>query len=270
MRVFTKPAPGVNATAAPERPHDRDPGADLDAHRGDGTHGRRPTRPRCIGVWTTASRQQVRLCDDRQRPERQQRPVPGLAARQPALQRGARPARAEGLLEHAAAVRRQRFASNVAHPELAGLLPGALPGRVPEPGGADKSGAARADLVAILLTGHPDRHRPGLPELHRPGAGRHAPAEHGDPAEPKTPNILGLVGGDLAGFPNGRRVFDDVVTIELRAIAGVTYPLVDQDLHPRRGGGRWSPTADRPGVPDGYLSHFPYLGVPHGGFSTPS
>jgi hypothetical protein len=31
-------------------------------------------------------------------------------------------------------------------------------------------------------------------------------------------------GGDLAGFPNGRRVFDDVVTIELRAIAGLTYP----------------------------------------------
>jgi Domain of unknown function (DUF4331) len=27
----------------------------------------------------------------------------------------------------------------------------------------------------------------------------------------KSPNILGVVGGDLAGFPNGRRVFDDVV-----------------------------------------------------------
>ncbi len=42
-----------------------------------------------------------------------------------------------------------------------------------------------------------------------------------------TPNILGLLGGDVAGFPNGRRVFDDVVTIELRALAGVTYPLVN-------------------------------------------
>ena len=28
------------------------------------------------------------------------------------------------------------------------------------------------------------------------------------------------LGGDLAGFPNGRRVFDNVVTIELRAVAG--------------------------------------------------
>ena len=36
------------------------------------------------------------------------------------------------------------------------------------------------------------------------------------------PNNLGVVGGDLAGFPNGRRVADDVTTVELWAIAGVT------------------------------------------------
>ena len=48
------------------------------------------------------------------------------------------------------------------------------------------------------------------------------------PASSSTFSTLGLVGGDLAGFPNGRRVIDDVVTIELRAIAGVVYPLVDK------------------------------------------
>ena len=41
-----------------------------------------------------------------------------------------------------------------------------------------------------------------------------------------------MVGGDPAGFPNGRRVFDDVVTVELRAIAGVTVPLVDKSFTP--------------------------------------
>ena len=40
------------------------------------------------------------------------------------------------------------------------------------------------------------------------------------------------LGGDLAGFPNGRRVDDDVVTIELRAIAGLTIPLVDSSYTP--------------------------------------
>ena len=34
------------------------------------------------------------------------------------------------------------------------------------------------------------------------------------------PNNIGLIGGDAAGFPNGRRLADDVVTIELQAIAG--------------------------------------------------
>ena len=46
------------------------------------------------------------------------------------------------------------------------------------------------------------------------------------------PNNLGLVAGDAAGFPNGRRIDDDVVTIELRAIAGLTIPLVDPSYTP--------------------------------------
>jgi hypothetical protein len=36
------------------------------------------------------------------------------------------------------------------------------------------------------------------------------------------PNPLGVLGGDVAGFPNGRRLVDDVVDIELRAVAGAT------------------------------------------------
>ena len=34
-------------------------------------------------------------------------------------------------------------------------------------------------------------------------------------------NDLGVLGGDTAGFPNGRRPFDDVVTITLRAVAAL-------------------------------------------------
>ena len=47
-----------------------------------------------------------------------------------------------------------------------------------------------------------------------------------------TENPLGLVAGDAAGFPNGRRLGDDVVTIELRAVAGLTIPLVDPSFTP--------------------------------------
>jgi hypothetical protein len=78
---------------------------------------------------------------------------------------------------------------------------------------------------------------------------------------------LGLLGNDLAGFPNGRRLTDDVVTIELMAVAGATIPLVDKTF---------TPDADvsvvNQGVtasPRSYQAGFPYLADPHGGFSNP-
>ena len=86
------------------------------------------------------------------------------------------------------------------------------------------------------------------------------------PARRGAAKPLGLIGGDPAGFPNGRRVFDDVVTVELRAIAGVTYPLVNKS---------YTPDAAASLVTDGlgangtrYLPHFPYLGTPVGGYQT--
>jgi len=54
------------------------------------------------------------------------------------------------------------------------------------------------------------------------------------PPTTHAPSNLGLIGMDPAGFPNGRRVFDDVTTIELRAIAGVTFALADSSSPPTR------------------------------------
>ena len=113
-----------------------------------------------------------------------------------------------------------QFAKYVARPELATLLPVLYPGVFPNLAALD---ADRADLLAILLHRDPRRDDPWLPELHRDDAGRHAAAQRGDPAD-RQPDINGILGGDLAGFPNGRRVFDNVVAIELRAVAGATYP----------------------------------------------
>jgi hypothetical protein len=38
---------------------------------------------------------------------------------------------------------------------------------------------------------------------------------------------LGVLGGDACGFPNGRRLSDDVVEIELLAVAGAAYQVLD-------------------------------------------
>lgn len=41
------------------------------------------------------------------------------------------------------------------------------------------------------------------------------------------PSRLGVLGGDACGFPNGRRLADDVVEIELLVVAGAAYPVLD-------------------------------------------
>jgi hypothetical protein len=154
------------------------------------------------------------------------------------------------------------FLKYVEHPELAKLLPVLYPGVFPNLAAYTKK---RADLVAILLTGIPKGIVPGfqnstgkvLADMMRLNVAI-------PPAS--SPNPLGVVGGDLAGFPNGRRVFDDVVTVELKAIAGATIPLVDSDYTPDGAVG----AVDQGITPDPsrYQSTFPYLGTPHDGYSA--
>ena len=84
----------------------------------------------------------------------------------------------------------------------------------------------RNDLVAIFAT--------GIPEHSITGPGYTTFLSDGQPHEYLRLNVaipptaiamqsrLGLLGGDIAGFPNGRRPVDDVVDIALRAVAGGT------------------------------------------------
>jgi Domain of unknown function (DUF4331) len=157
-----------------------------------------------------------------------------------------------------------RFASYVEHPELAKLLPVLYPGVFPNLAGLS---AARADLVAILLTGLPSGIVPGFQNYTGKTLADMLRLNVAIPPA-KKPNPLGVVGGDLAGFPNGRRVADDVVTIELRAIAGITYPLVNPKYTPDAAASAVSENLQPPA--GRYQASFPYLGTPHDGFDTPS
>jgi Domain of unknown function (DUF4331) len=74
------------------------------------------------------------------------------------------------------------------------------------------------------------------------------------PTPPGSPTVsrLGLLGGDPAGFPNGRRLFDDVTDIMLRAVAGVFNPSFNIFPNNRMGDGA--------NVNDAfYRTAFPYL-----------
>lgn len=156
----------------------------------------------------------------------------------------------------------KHFAKYVNHPELARLLPALYPGVFPNLKAYHKP---RADLNAILLT--------GIPKGIVGGFQNYTGAVEADmlrlnvaipPAS--SPSVYGVLGGDLAGFPNGRRIGDDVVAIELRAVAGVTIPLVDPSFTPDAAAGVLTDgTTDTNG---GTTNTFPYLGNPGGGYQT--
>jgi hypothetical protein len=162
--------------------------------------------------------------------------------------------------------RDREFARFVARPELARLLPTLYPGVFPRL--ATLNNTDRADLLAILLTGIPS----GLIDGFQNFTGRTQADElRLNVAIPpsRNPNRLGLIGGDLAGFPNGRRVADDVVTIELRAVAGATYPLVNSSFQPDDAVAQIEDgTFNNPGRQ--FLDRFPYLGVPYSGYDVPA
>ncbi len=158
-----------------------------------------------------------------------------------------------------------QFANFYAHPELAVLLPILYPGVFPNLAAYSKP---RADLEAILLTGIQKGIIPGFQNFTGTTQADFLRLNMAIPPT-ATPNILGILGGDLAGFPNGRRVFDDIVAVELRAIAGVTIPLVDPSFTPD-GAASLVNDFSPPAIPNGvrYEKQFPYLGEPFDGFDS--
>ena len=109
-----------------------------------------------------------------------------------------------------------QFASYVADPQLAQLLKAVFGISIPP--------APRNDLVAIFATGIPVNAvtGPNYTTFLSDGKPHEMMRLNVAIAPSSSPSRLGLLGGDVAGFPNGRRVFDDVTDIELRAVAGGT------------------------------------------------
>jgi hypothetical protein len=132
----------------------------------------------------------------------------------------------------------------------------------------------RSDLVAAFLT--------GVKGINQPVKVQPSEMLRLNTSTPVTPpakqNDLGVLGGDLAGFPNGRRPYDDVTTITLRvaegALCGTIGDCGSEKADPNKG----APYTDeaRSAGPDAnhlhvsgaikptdtYLPTFPYLNTP--------
>lgn len=124
--------------------------------------------------------------------------------------------------------------------------------------GIDVPPAPRNDLMQAFLTGLPNKNMP--PNV--------TPAEMlrlnlGVPVTPAAQvSRLGALDNDLGGFPNGRRLADDVVDIELRVAAGVLVPGYDKAPNNQLTDGVDANDKD-------FLPSFPYLALPRSAFEQP-
>jgi hypothetical protein len=133
----------------------------------------------------------------------------------------------------------------VTEPELAAVLNALFNVNAPE--------TDRTDIVQAVLQGIP-------------GLNQHKGQFAGTPVDTlklnlgippsANPDRFGVIGGDNAGYPNGRRLGDDVVDIDLQVVAGIlkgnAVPLgdgVDQNV-------------------EGFLNQFPYAAGPQSGFDS--
>ena len=165
-----------------------------------------------------------------------------------------------------------QFAKYVLHPELANLIANVLyPGAFPNLADYVADNTPRADLAAILLT--------GIPPTVIANFQNYTGAVQADmlrlnvavhPTAPGSANPIGLVAGDKAGFPNGRRPIDDVTAIALKAVAGATIPLVDPSYTADGPAGALNDGTSNDNTPYGqpFLSTFPYLSNPNSGYTS--
>lgn len=72
---------------------------------------------------------------------------------------------------------------------------------------------------------------------------------------------MGVSGGDIAGFPNGRRLADDVFAIEVQGVAGAAYPLFRPEFKPDPPASQLGDGVDTNDVP--FRATFPYVPLAH-------
>jgi hypothetical protein len=233
------------------------------------SNGSKPTDPAdphaVIGVYASASRQRAHIRWENANPQNTGPQVQVSRLGNPLFNEVIVPMGKKDLWNSLPPDKDSQFLSYVQHPELAKLLPVLYPNVFPHLAAYTSD---RTDLVAILLTGIPSGIINGFQNYTGKTQADLLRLNMAIPPASK-PSIYGILGNDLAGFPNGRRVFDDAVTIELRAVAGATIPLVDKSFEPDAAASQINEGLT-PDLSTRYISQFPYLGTPKSGFDVPA
>ncbi|WP_131747753.1 DUF4331 domain-containing protein [Frankia sp. Cppng1_Ct_nod] len=209
-----------------------------------------------IGVWSTTQRRSVRVLpqtDGSGRPAETGGWSQVSRLGQPLVNEVVIPVGQKDRFNASTPSKDAQFLQYVTNPELPKVIQSIY--KIPAPA------TPRNDLVSVFLT--------GVSKLNAHSLNQDADPKRIQPAEElrlnlsippsAKPNRLGVVGGDTAGFPNGRRLADDVVDIELQAAEGVLQPG-----HPAAVDGLGD-GVDGPAIAFG--SAFPYLALPIPGSS---
>jgi Domain of unknown function (DUF4331) len=214
-----------------------------------------------VGVYATASRPVINISEKGSAARWQQ--VSRLG--NPLINEVVIPLGLKDLWNRSAPSEDKKFEKYYLKPELAGIVNALYALGSPT--------EKRVDLTTVLLTGIPPNNGLGLPTTQIGSKPASADLLRVNLAVAPTPfasqKPIGLLAGDGDGFPNGRRLVDDIVDIEERAVAGVlAVPFglpapngANAALAPQLGDG-----VNANDVP--FLGTFPYVATPGSGFAS--
>lgn len=214
--------------------------------------GRNPDANPVVGVWTTSSRRSVTVQDPDTGAKRFKGPWVQLSRLgMPLVNEVVVPVTLKDYFNASKPRKDAQFLAAVNDPELPRLIEAVYGIEAPD-SNPEQPGIQRDDLIAVFLT--------GIEGLNQPPGVR--PSEmlrlnmSIPPCEPSSCaefSPLGVIGGDVAGFPNGRRLVDDIVDIALQVVEGELI-------------GNPNSLGDGVGVDDGALTPtFPYVSLPVAG-----
>lgn len=205
-----------------------------------------------VGVWSTASRRSVKISDAKTGAVSfQGRFAQVSRLGQPLVNEVVVPVGLKDYFNASKPPKDEQFLGAVNEPILPKVVQAVYGIEEPD-SDPDKAGIQRDDLISIFLTGIEDLTQPQNAEpaevlrlnLSTP------PCEQGSCAEYSP---LGVIGGDNAGFPNGRRLADDVIDIALQVFEGELI-------------GNPNDLADGVNANDlPFGATFPYVALPHRG-----
>lgn len=169
-----------------------------------------------LGCWASASRRTIRVLNKKGEAKHSGKYVQVSRLGMPLVNEVVIPLKDKDKFNASQPKDDAQFLNYVTTPELSAILTALYSGA-----GLTAPTTNRNDLVAVFLTGVAGLNQPANVkpcEMLRLNVNI-PPVKPGDQGYSR----FGVLGGDLSGFPNGRRMLDDIVDIELRAVAGVLF-----------------------------------------------